>query len=193
MVERTGISPSAATTAPQADSSLLCHLRGNLYFSFETTHNTQANINKCRDPHSKWIVIGVTHDPDSHSLPEFKVCLEDIYRFERRMLNYCAESECSEGSNIVICAGQQPLDHLRAAFLTGCHLMIRGHTYDETCLLFNAINARIIHECNDLSLQDFWSAFYTARRMGWLNFHGPTDGQLEENELDIEEYLHYSR
>ena len=51
----------------------------------------------------------------------------------------------------------------------------------------------IVDYAIDLSLRDFWSAFHQANQMGWINFHGPFDRQLEENELDIEEYLHYFR
>jgi hypothetical protein len=106
----------------------------------------------------------------------------------------CSALENQEGSNIVICAGPIKATQLQTAFLVGCHIILAGCDFDEMCSKFSTVqpNLSIAHDL-DLSLRDFWSSFHQANRMGWINFHGSVSSELEENELDIEEYIHYSR
>ena len=167
-------------------------VHGNIYISFNSVRNTQARLNTEQAAGGpQWVVLSVEIENNDLGIPlhsDFPVSLEDIYRFEQAIGSALEEYE---GSNIVICAGPIRAGQLQTAFLIGCHIILKGCDCDEVCMKFGHVQPclSIAHEL-DLSLRDFWSAFHQADRMGWINFHGSVNCELEENELDIAEYLH---
>ena len=172
-----------------AGHDLSWHIHAKLHFSMETAHTVQSITNKQRGSGCKWIAISIIQESD-HLRSDFSICLEDIYRFDQRLSKLFDEHE---GWNVVICAGHRPSTRSQAAMLAGCYLMLHGRSYDEVCSIFGSIDERLFQESRDLSLRDFCSAFHEARCMGWINFDVSKNQELGENELDIEEYVHYSR
>ena len=126
------------------------------------------------------------------SLEFLPISLEDMSRFYQVLQN---KKNSHQNHHIVICTG--PLNRIQfgTIFLIGCYMLISGKPLSEVQFaLFPFESLMSGFDCNGMTHQDFWSAFYRAQRNQWVTFwETEEEAEGSSRSIEIEEYSHYAR
>jgi hypothetical protein len=131
-----------------------------------------------------------------------EVSLAEIFNFDCMMR---AIARQNPESKLVICAGEHPAARVRTVLLLGCHMVLSlGVALDMICRTFSPLRSLpgcpIPEEapddnednvwCGELTATNCWEALAFAKAHRWIDFDRPF--AVGEEELCVEEYLHYS-